>query len=536
MNKRNLLLASLTAGAGLAMFSRLLLRSRSPRKASSDSVFDALDAEVREVMRRLAIPGAVLAVVERGQIVHTRGFGRARPGGEAPTARTPFAIGSLTKAVTATAVMQLVASGKIELDAPIQCYLPWFSLADPLAAAQITVRHLLNQTSGLPTWCGELFLADLDERPGATLRQARQLSAVKPIHPAGQTFEYCNMNYNLLGLVIEAASGVTYARYLQEQVLVPLGMDYSYASQTIARRHGMAVGHQMWFWTPVARPGLPMPSGSLASGQLISTAEDMAHLLIAHLEDGKYKGAQILASKGTEELHRGVADVTAMGRSLGQYAMGWFVGQVGERRILWHAGCVPDFTAVMALLPEEHKGLVLLVNCGHYMMNPAMTEAGIGLAAVLAGEAPAPKGFGFSRFAPWLMRSLLLVPFLQLLDVGMILRRLRRRHQEPTAASRIGRSWGRRHLLPLLAYLALGWAPIRLLRSRRRGFLTLFLPDFCWTILTSGILALVWGPVRAALSLFAPGSFPLQWGSVGRASRREMEIPLPGSTKIVEQA
>ena len=82
-------------------------------------------------MKRLNIPGAALAIVEGDQIVHLCGFGQARPGGEAPIPQTPFFIGSLTKSFTALGVMQLVEAGKIELDAPVQCYLAWFRVADP---------------------------------------------------------------------------------------------------------------------------------------------------------------------------------------------------------------------------------------------------------------------------------------------------------------------------------------------------------------------------------------------------------------------
>ena len=87
-------------------------------------------------MRRLHIPGVSLAIVEGDRIVHLRGFGKARPGGEAPTPQTPFFIGSLTKSFTALAVMQLVEAGKIELDAPVQRYLPWFRVADPAGSAR----------------------------------------------------------------------------------------------------------------------------------------------------------------------------------------------------------------------------------------------------------------------------------------------------------------------------------------------------------------------------------------------------------------
>lgn len=467
------------------------------------SIYDAMDDQVVEEMHRLAIPGAMLAIVEGDRIVHARGFGRARPSGQAPTPQTPFAIGSLTKAITATAVMQLVESGKIKLDDPVQSYLPWFKVKDPEAAAKITVRHLLNHISGLPSWCGESFLADFDQQSGAEKLQARQLATVKLCHPVGESFEYCNMNYNLLGLIIEAASGAGYPRYLQEHVLDPLRMGHTFTSETRARRHGMAVGHQMWFWTPVARPGLPMPSGSLASGQLISSAEDMAHFLIAHLNRGQYETERILPLTRIEELHRGATDVTAMGRSLGQYGMGWFVGEVAGTRVLWHAGCVPDFTAVMALLPEQQRGLILLVNAGHYMMNPAMSEVGLRLATLLAGERRAPDVFGFDRFAPWLMRALVVLPLLQVPGIASELRRLRKRRQEVPQGQRRDRSWWRRVALPLLPSLVWIWVPIRLLGSRRRGFLRLFLPDFYWTAMISGGLALGWALIRTALNLRA---------------------------------
>jgi CubicO group peptidase (beta-lactamase class C family) len=138
--------------------------------------YDAVDAYIEGQMRRLKMPGVSLAIVEGDQIVHLRGFGRARPGGEAPTPATPFFVGSLAKSFTALAVMQLVEAGKIELDAPVQRYLPWFRVADPQASAEMTVRHLLNQTSGLPESCGETALANFDDHPGATERQVRLLA------------------------------------------------------------------------------------------------------------------------------------------------------------------------------------------------------------------------------------------------------------------------------------------------------------------------------------------------------------------------
>ena len=186
---RKLIMLTVAAGGVLALALALLAdrpvrRNSAPDKTPQSDTFEEIDAHIERQMERLNVPGATLAIVEDDKIVHLRGFGQARPGGEAPTPQTPFFIGSLTKSFTALAVMQLVEDGKVELDAPVQRYLPWFRIADPEASAQITVRHLLNQTSGLPTSSGEIQLADLDRSPGATERQARVINA--RTHPPGR--------------------------------------------------------------------------------------------------------------------------------------------------------------------------------------------------------------------------------------------------------------------------------------------------------------------------------------------------------------
>ena len=173
----------------------------------------------------------------------------------------------------------------------------------PAASAQMTVRHLLNQTSSLPLLLAGSPLADLDNRPGAIERQARALSTLKLARPVGTSFEYSNINYNLLGLIIEAASGETYSAYIQHHIFDPLGMHHRHTSKAEAQGDGLAVGHQSWFGVPVPVPDLPVPESSLPSGQLISCAEDMAHYLSAFLNGGKWGSAQILSPEGIAELH-----------------------------------------------------------------------------------------------------------------------------------------------------------------------------------------------------------------------------------------
>jgi CubicO group peptidase (beta-lactamase class C family) len=518
MNMGKLILKSMAAGGVLALALALFAdrsgrRNSAPDRTSQSDAFEEIDAHIERQIERLNIPGAALAIVEDDEIAHLRGFGRARPGGEAPTPHTPFIIGSLTKSFTALAVMQLVEDGKVELDAPVQRYLPWFRVADPLASAQITVRHLLNQTSGLPQLSGLRPMTDFDDSPGATERQARALSTLVLARPVGSAWEYCNMNYNLLGLIIEAASGESYEVCVQNHIFTPLQMTHTYTSPAEAKHNGMAVGHRYWFAIPFAVPKMPIPRGSLPGGELISSSEDIARYLIAHLNEGRYDDAQILSAAGIDELHRPAVEATMTGIPFGHYGMGWIIAETGQTKIVWHSGTCPDFFAYMAILPEQKKGVVLLVNANHLMMDKmTFTEFGEGVAKMLAGERSIPNRFGA---VPWALRGLPLIPVLQIVGVAATLRRLLRWHRDPSSPPLGGRKWGRYVLLPLipdllvsLPLLGLLWTgtlDVPLLGMLGSGFLKvmlLFMPDVSWIALVCGSFALAWMALRTGLVLW----------------------------------
>lgn len=515
MNTRKFLFPSLFIGGALALTLWRLARTPPAKRVDSMDSYDAIDAYVKAQLRRLKIPGASLAIVEGNRIIHMRGFGHARPGGEPPSTQTPFVLGSTTKSFTALAVMQLVEAGKIDLDAPVQRYLPWFRVADPSASARITVRHLLNQTSGLPMLPGLDVLDDIDDSPDAAERQARGLVTLKLTRPVGSTFEYSNLNYILLGLTIESAGGESYADYIQNHIFNPLGMCHSYALPGEAKRNGLAVGHRYWFGHPVAALNFPIPLGSLAAGQLISCAHDMARYLIAHLNGGSCGDAQILSAAGIAELHRGAADIRVTGASVGQYAMGWFTTHTGPYPVLHHGGNVPDFSSFMGLLPAQKQGVVLLVNADHGLPM-ILEEVGLGLVALLAGEQPAPMQFAFF---PWLMRALPLIPLLQIAGVAGTLRWLRRWQRDPARKGR-ALSPTRSILLPLIPNLLLVAIPIVVQVKGASRFLRLFLPDAYWLTLICGAFAGLWTFLRTGLILRTLREPPLPQTFVGCSSAR----------------
>lgn len=519
MNKKDLWLGSFIAGGLLAGTSLYFARTASKEPAPSHSWHDDIDAYIQEQARRLNLPGVSLAIVDGDRVVHRHCFSRKAglPGSrgspvEMPLSpHTPFAIGSLTKSFTALAVMQLLEAGKVYLDTSVTDYLPWLRAVLPGSSRptprfgsrapqldvsdSITVRHLLNQTSGLPLLPGWQQTADFDDRPNAILRQAQALSPFRLNHPPGAAFEYTNLNFNLLGLIIEAVSGETYADYVHRHIFEPLGMRHSHTSKAAALRDGMAPGHQSWFGIPVPAPDLPMPAGSLPSGQLISSAEDMCHYLIAHLNGGRFGEQQILSPAGMAQLLYPAAETSMLDGEKGWYGMGWYVEERDQVKILSHTGLVPDYFACMALLPEQKKGFVLLVNVDHFTMQITMSEVGAGLANLLARKPPKPLQLGA---IPWVQRGLLLIPILQFVDVIATLRLLRRWQHDPHSRPGRGRLWALHLLLPLVPNLLAALTLLPAL-SKIRGFLWLFAPDFSWIGRICGSFASLWMLVRTGL-------------------------------------
>ncbi|MGZ5418169.1 MAG: serine hydrolase domain-containing protein, partial [Nocardioides sp.] len=199
--------------------------------AASDAPgFSGIDAFVEAEMDAQRIPGLSLAIVSDDQIVHMRGFGQADQSGRAVSPQTPFVIGSVSKSVTALAIMQLVEAGEVKLDAPVSRYIPWFRVADEEASAQITVRHLLNHTSGLSTKTGRSFQGNGDTTDSALEQAVRKLSSVELTELVGEVHQYSTINYSVLGLIVQVVSEQSYEEYVQEHIYDPLKMRKSFTS------------------------------------------------------------------------------------------------------------------------------------------------------------------------------------------------------------------------------------------------------------------------------------------------------------------
>jgi CubicO group peptidase (beta-lactamase class C family) len=345
---QSLLVTALVLGYSLASLAPAAL-ANAPLTDSdfTDSDFTAITTYIEAEMKAQHIPGLALAIVQGDRIVHLQGFGVANPRGEPVTRETPFILGSVSKSFTAMAVMQLVDAGQIELDAPVQRYLPWFRVADEQASSAITVRHLLNQTSGIAEAAGLNNATSRDMSDGALEAQVRGFSTARLNHAVGEVFEYSNANYDILGLIVQTVSGQAYGSYIQEHIFVPLEMTHAFTSETEAMAQGLATGHRFWFGRPLPF-GAPYTLANQPSGFLIAGAQDMAHYLIAYLNNGTYAGKSVLSPSGIAAMHQ--RPLQDEGESY--YGMGWFVGEVDGIPKMTHGGDTANFHTTMTILPE----------------------------------------------------------------------------------------------------------------------------------------------------------------------------------------
>jgi CubicO group peptidase (beta-lactamase class C family) len=287
------------------------------------------------------------------------------------TPQTPFVRGSTAKSFTALAAMQLVDAGRLQLDAPARRYVPEFRLADRRAAEGITVRHVLQQTTGLPQTAGGPVVRSAAD--GTALEALRELADTRPAAAPGSAFEYSNGNFILAGLIIERASRQSYGEYVQRHIFAPLGMRDSYVALDAAQRAGLATGHRYWFGF-TREHGPTFRAGIQAAGYLISSAADMGRYLGMYLNDGVTPGGERIVSRA------GLRTMLAPGRPgrLGawadhadaRYAMGWFVGGPWSEPAQLHPGRAPDSSALMVMFPRRDLAVVTLTNAANQLAVP----------------------------------------------------------------------------------------------------------------------------------------------------------------------
>ncbi len=365
----------------------------------------AADARVQEALALLLawveaerayqrIPGISLAVVHDQDLLLARGFGYADQAAQRPAAAdTIYSICSISKLFTAVAVLRLRDQGKLRLDDPIDRLLPGYDLSQAHSdSPPVTVGALLSHSSGLPResnhpyWTGPAF-------PFPTRAEVLDgLDQQRTLYPADRRFQYSNLGITLAGEIVAAASGVPYERYVESEILAPLGLaDTRPFLPEAERDRRFATGYSPW-----RRAGerTPMPffqaRGIAAAAGFSSTALDLARFASWQLRLLERGGREVLDANTLREMQR-VHFVDPSWQVT--WGLGFEVSRNGDGTLVGHGGACPGFRTELALDPQTRIAVVFMSNAmgvdtthfvtkAHALVAPALEAA--------SGKEPAP--------------------------------------------------------------------------------------------------------------------------------------------------
>ncbi len=351
--------------------------SGSAPPAASTTAAEVFAAQVREQMDRTGVPGATYAVVGPDGIENFGAFGHDGDGAPITTS-TPFLWGSVSKPVTATLVVMLAREGRLDLDDVVVDLLARFTTGNARSARLITVRDLLDHTSGLPEG---LELTDRYEGDRSLSQLLDQIADLNPVTEPGGKHSYSSLNYVVLTAVIEAVTRQPFDQALDDLLLNPAGMD-PMATDPREAEESLPAGHRYVFGHPRAFTSRVDPA-TRAAGYLVGSIDDLARFAQLNLT-----GAGVLDQVDLDVLHtRQVETWPGAG-----YALGWRTGSLpgSDEPVIWHAGAAPGYQSAILLLPRQNRAVVVLQNAYDPFHDEALLDGSWQLAALVAGQPTPP--------------------------------------------------------------------------------------------------------------------------------------------------
>ncbi len=313
--------------------------------------FERIGKQVENWRAELGVPGATFGLRVAGE-TFASGVGLTHVEHPLPANdETIFQIGSITKTVTATAMMRLVERGQLDLQAPVRRYLPDFRVRDAEVSKRVTVWHLLTHRAG---WTGDVF-TDTGAGDDAAARYVDGMADFEQLAPLGRHFSYNNASFCVAGRIIEVLTGATYEEALRELIFEPLGMERSFLIPDQAMLHRFAVGHQAAEAGDRVLSPWAIPRGMNAAGGICCHIHDLLRYGAYHLGDG----SPLLRPESLAEMHK---RQTPSLPYMGWCGLAWMVsGEAGETR-LWHGGGTNGQNAVLTVVPGHQLTLGMMTN------------------------------------------------------------------------------------------------------------------------------------------------------------------------------
>jgi CubicO group peptidase (beta-lactamase class C family) len=338
----------------LALTTAVLL-ARVSAAAPTHDALAALTSKLEHIRVESEVPGMAVAMASHGKIVYEKGFGWANREARVPaTEETMFSLASVSKPFTATGVMTLVQSGKLDLDRPVNDYLGDVKLQPRVGdAAQATVRRVANHSAGLP-WHYEYHF----DNPGYLVPTLEEtiLHYGNLVTAPGERYQYSNLGYGVLGYVISRISGMEFSSYMRQEVFLKLGLERTSVGIGPGLEQFAAVRYDV-DGAPLAyyRPDTP------GAGGIYSSAHDVVRFGMFHLKDHLSDQQAILSDASLEEMHRPTMKAEQTPPS--GYGVGWVTVEHPEGyRAVTHSGGMLGVATDLILIPAEDLAVVVLTN------------------------------------------------------------------------------------------------------------------------------------------------------------------------------
>lgn len=344
----------------------MLLVATSTALTAQQAPFSGFDDYVNSAMKAWDVPGMAIAVVKDDKIVYAKGYGLREVGKTAAvTENTIFAIGSSSKAFTAASIGMLVDEGKVKWDDPVTKYLPGFQLFDPYVTRNATVRDMLTHRIGLERG-DQLWYATANSRE-EILRRIRFL---EPSSSVRSRFGYQNVMYLAAGEMVPSVTKTSWDDFIAQRVFGPLGMKSSGTSiRTLSHSSDVSTPHIKLDGKlePVA---WRLIDNIAPAGSINSNVSDMAQWVRLHLAKGKFDGKQLLSEASVREMQtpqtimrlEGQYTIMYPDAHFLNYGMGWFLSDFRGKKLVEHGGAIDGMRALVAMVPEENVGVVILTN------------------------------------------------------------------------------------------------------------------------------------------------------------------------------
>lgn len=395
--------AALFSGAAAVGAAALPARSWGRDAGADAALAEAVDAYVRRCLEAWPDqPGAAVALVRGGRTLMARGYGVRRMGSPEPVdERTLFAVASNTKAMTAAALAMLVDEGRLEWDAPVQTYLPDFTLSDPEIGRRITVRDTLSHRAGFGLGAGDLMFWPNSDRSRAEILAAARHVPIAHGFRAG--YHYCNLMFVVAGEILAAVTGEPWEHVIRTRILDRLGMADTVPLTSLAEPDRSALPHgrvgpplryqgpmtllaerisDVWNWDAAA-----------AAGGVCATAADWSRWIAVQLARGALPdGARLFSEAAADEMWKpnvivsGSPGPTAElpGRAItATYAMGWSVQDYRGERLISHGGGSPGGISATVLIPDRDTGFSIFTNAEESELLRALRS---GVADIVMGK------------------------------------------------------------------------------------------------------------------------------------------------------